>query len=116
MSEIERAVLKMPNFIVKESSWETKNGKVIRYRKETCKLNSYDDRYEYHLQITRWPRNTSIDIVIIDTEEEDCYKRCVDSEIFRLSKLPHAKFELQRDELIQKILRLGNEKFGYLTL
>ena len=107
----------MADFEIKHGTWESKDGKLIKYTKESCLLNSYDDWNEYHLQITRWPKTTSIEIVVISGDEGyDSESRWSHSEIHRLTKLPHAEFDAQRDELIEKILKLANEEFGYLTL
>jgi hypothetical protein len=107
----------MADFEIKHGTWESKDGKLIKYTKESCRLNSYDDWNEYHLQITRWPQTTSIEIVVISGDEGyDSESRWSHSEIYRLTKLPHAEFNAQRDALIQKIFRLANEEFGYLTL
>ena len=107
----------MADFDIEQGTWESKDGKLIKYTKESCLLNSYDDWNEYHLQITRWPQTTSIEIVVLSGDEGyDSESRWSHSEIHRLTKLPHAEFAVRKDELIQEILRLANEKFGYLTL
>ena len=107
----------MADFEIKHGTWESKDGKLIKYTKESRQLNSYDDWSEYHLQITRWPKTTSIEIVVISGDEGyDSESRWSHSEIHRLTKLPHAEFAVRKDELIQEILRLANEQFGYLTL
>jgi len=107
----------MPEFEIKHGTWESKNGKLIKYTKESRQLNSHDDWSEYHLQITRWPKTTSIEIVVISGDEGyDSESRWSHSEIYRLTKLSHAEFDAQRDEVIQRILKLANEEFGYLTL
>jgi hypothetical protein len=54
--------------------------------------------------------------VISGDEGYDSESRWSHSEIHRLTKLPHAEFDAHRDELIQRILKLANEQFGYLTL
>jgi len=43
----------MADFEIKHGTWKSKDGKLIKYTKESCLLNSYDDWNEYHLQITR---------------------------------------------------------------
>ena len=107
----------MADFDIEQGTWESKDGKLIKYTKESCLLNSYDDWNEYHLQITRWPQTTSIEIVVLSGDQGfDSESRWSHSEIHRLTKLPHAEFAVRKDELIQEILRLANEKFGCLTL
>ena len=107
----------MADFEIKHGTWESKDGKLIKYTKESRQLNSHDDWSEYHLQITRWPKTTSIEIVVISGDEGyDSESRWSHSEIHRLTKLPHAEFAVRKDELIQEILRLANKQFGYLTL
>ena len=107
----------MLEFDIEHGTWESKDGKLVKYTKESYQLNSQDDFNEYHLQITRWPKTTSIEIVVISGDQGyDSESRWSHSEIHRLTKLPHAEFNAQRDGLIQKILRLANEQFGYLTL
>ena len=54
---------------------------------------------EYHLQITRWPQTTSIEIVVISGDEGyDSESRWSHSEIYRLTKMPHAEFDAQRGQ------------------
>ena len=106
----------MEEFDIEHGTWESKDGKLVKYTKESYQLNSQDDFNEYHLQITRWPKTTSIEIVVISGDEGyDSESRWSDSQIFRYIKLPHAEFEAKRDELIQKIVQLANQQFGYIT-
>jgi hypothetical protein len=89
----------MADFEIKHGTWESKDGKLIKYTKESRQLNSYDDWSEYHLQITRWPKTTSIEIVVISGDEGyDSESRWSHSEIHRLTKLPHAEFDAQRGQ------------------
>lgn len=107
----------MTDFDTEQGIWESKNGKQIKYTRETCQLNSYDDWNQYHLQITKWPQTTSIEIVVISGDRGyDAESAWVTSEVHRYVKLPHAEFDAQRDELIKKTLELANKQFGYLTL
>ena len=107
----------MAEFDIEHGTWKSKDGKLVKYTKESRQLNSHDDWSEYHLQITRWPKTTSIEIVILSGDEGfDSESLWSHSEVHRLTKLPHAEFDAQRDELIQRILKLANEEFGYLTL
>lgn len=107
----------MADFEIEHGTWESKDGKLIKYTKESCQLSSHDDWSEYHLQITRWPKTTSIEIVVMSGDQGyDSESRWSRSEVHRLTKLPHAEFEAQRDQLIEKILKLANEQFGHLTL
>ena len=104
-------------FEVENGTWLTKEGKLVKYTKESCQLNSYDDYSEYYLQITTWPKTRSIEIVVISGDEgHDSESRWSHSRIYRLTKLPHAQFDEQRDELIEKILKLANEQIGFLSL
>lgn len=101
---------------IEHGTWKSKDGKRVKYTKESYQLNSQDDFNEYHLQITRWPKTTSIEIVVISGDEGyDSESRWSDSQIYRYIKLPHAEFEAKRDELIQKIVQLANQQFGYIT-
>jgi hypothetical protein len=43
----------MADFEIKHGTWESKDGKLIKYTKESRQLNSHDDWSEYQLQITR---------------------------------------------------------------
>ncbi|MEG4533383.1 hypothetical protein [Microcoleus sp. D2_18a_D3] len=107
----------MAEFEIKYGTWESKDGKLIKYTKESCQLNSYDDWSEYHLQITRWPKTTSIEIVVISGDEGyDSESRWSNSTVYRYIKLPHAEFDAKRQELIQKVVELANQQFGYITL
>ncbi|MEG4047335.1 hypothetical protein [Microcoleus sp. Pol17_C1] len=107
----------MLDFDRENGTWTGKDGKLVKYTKETRQLNSHDDWSEYHLQITKWPKTTSIEIVVMSGDQGyDSESRWSRSEVHRLIKLPHAEFEAQRDQLIEKILKLANEQFGHLTL
>ncbi|MEG4350274.1 hypothetical protein QUA74_11080 [Microcoleus sp. LAD1_D3] len=107
----------MLEFDIENGTWTGKDGKLVKYTKETRQLSSHDDWSEYHLQITRWPKTTSIEIVVMSGDQGyDSESRWSRSEVHRLTKLPHAEFEAQRDQLIEKILKLANEQFGHLTL
>lgn len=104
-------------FEVEHGTWSTKDGKLVKYTKESCKLNSYDYYSEYYLQITTWAKTRSIEIVAISGDEgHDSESRWSHSQIHRLTKLPHAEFDEQRNELIKKILKLANEQIGFLSL
>ncbi|WP_445245754.1 hypothetical protein [Microcoleus sp. OTE_8_concoct_300] len=101
---------------IEHGTWKSKDGKLVKYTKENYRLNSQDDFNEYHLQITRWPKTTSIEIVVMSGDEGDDYEnRWSDSTVYRYVKLPHAEFEAKRDELIQKVVELANQQFGYIT-
>lgn len=107
----------MPEFQTEHGTWESKDGKSVTYTKETCLLHSHDDWSEYHLQITRWPKTTSIEIVVMSGDQGyDSESRWSSSDVYRYVKLPHAEFDAKRDELIQKVVELANTQFGVLTL
>lgn len=118
MLELESETISKIVFDIEHGIWESKDGKPIKYTREIRQLSSDDYWSQYHLQITRWPQTTSIEIVVISGDEGyDSESRWyLNSEIYRYVKLPHAEFDAQRDELIEKILRLANKEFGYLTL
>lgn len=107
----------MIDFDTEQGVWKSKDGKPIKYTRETRQLNSHDDWNQYHLQITRWPQTISIEIVVISGDRGyDTESAWVASEVYRYVKLPHAEFDIQRDKLIKKTLELANKQFGYLTL
>jgi hypothetical protein len=97
-----------------EGFWITDEGKSIPYTRESCPvIISDDDWNDYFLQITIWPKNTTIEISVVSGDEGfDAETRWSDEQIYRLAKLPHAEFELPRNELIKKAIELANEKFG----
>ena len=108
----------MTAFETQHGTWQSKDGKSIQYTKHSCLLNSYDDFSEYHLQITRWPKTTSIEIVVMSGDQgyDDSDSRWSNSDVYRYVKMPHAEFDAKRDELIQKVIELANTQFGVLTL
>ncbi|MEG4087638.1 hypothetical protein [Microcoleus sp. POL10_C6] len=61
--------MSQPDFDVENCTWQAKDGKVIKYTKETHQLTTWEDWNEYHLQITKWPKNTSIEIVVLSGDE-----------------------------------------------
>lgn len=115
----------MEEFEVKDGTWngtwKSKNGKLVKYTRESYQLNNSQDDYgEYYLQITKWPKTTSVEIVMIVKEEgHDTESQWSNSKfhryIKRCVKLPHAEFEAKRDELIRNALQLANQEFGYIT-
>ena len=108
--------MSQPDFGVENCTWKAKDGKVIKYTKETHQLTTWEDWNEYHLQITKWPKNTSIEIVVLSGDEGyDSESRWSSSEVYRYVKMPHAEFEPRREELIRKVLELANQQFGYLA-
>ena len=42
----------MLDFDIENGTWTGKDGKLVKYTKETRQLSSHDDWSEYHLQIT----------------------------------------------------------------
>ena len=94
--------------------WTTDEGKSIPYTRESCQLIITDDDWnDYFLQITRWPKTTTIEISVVSGDEGfDAETRWSSEQIYRLAKFPHAEFDLRKDELIEKAIKLANKKFG----
>ena len=46
----------------------------------------------------------------------DSESRWSNSTVYRYVKPPHAEFDAKRQELIQKVVELANQQFGYITL
>lgn len=97
-----------------QGTWTTDEGKSISYTRESCQLIISDDDWnDYFIQITRWPKTTSIEILVISGDEGfDAETRWSSEKIYRLDKLPHAEFEARRDELIEKAIEVANKNFG----
>jgi hypothetical protein len=92
----------------------TNEGKSIPYTRESCQILINDDfKNDYSLQITRWEKNTTIEILVVSGYVgADAEKRWIYEDIYRLEKLPHAEFDLQRNELIKRAIERANYIFG----
>jgi len=92
-----------------QGSWRTKEGKSIPYLRERCQLLIDDDWNDYYLQITKWPKNTTIEISVISGDPGyDAESRWSKEQIYRLAKLSHTEFALQKSELIQDAIEFAN--------
>ena len=94
--------------------WTTAQGESIPYTRESCQILINDDiGNDYSLQITRWAKNTTIEISIVSGDVgADADKRWISEDIHRIAKLPHAEFDLQRNELIESAIEIANQLFG----
>jgi len=93
--------------------WTTDQGESIPYTRESCQLFINDDLGNYYsLQITKWAKNTTIEISIVSGDVgADADNRWISEDIHRIAKLPHAKFDLQRNELIKSAIEIANQMF-----
>lgn len=92
-----------------QGSWRTKKGKSIPYTRERCQLLIEDDWNDYYLQITKWPKNTTIEIAVVSGDPGyDAESRWSNEQIYRLVKLPHRDFVKRQTELIQDALDFAN--------
>ena len=96
-----------------QGSWKTKEGKSIPYLRERCQLLINDDWNDYYLQITKWPKNTTIEISVISGDlGYDAESRWSKEQIYCLAKLSHTEFALRKSELIQDAIEYANNLFG----
>ena len=92
-----------------QGSWRTKEGKSIPYTRERCQLLIEDDWNDYYLQITKWPKNTTIEIAVVSGDlGYDAESRWSNEQIYRLVKLPHRDFVKRQTELIQDAIDFAN--------
>jgi hypothetical protein len=92
-----------------QGSWRTKEGKSIPYTRERCQLLIDDDWNDYYLQITKWPKNTTIEIAVVSGHPGyDAESRWSNEQIYRLVKLPHRDFVKRQTELIQDAIDFAN--------
>lgn len=94
--------------------WKSPEGKLISYVRETSQLLfDTNDFTNYFLQITKWSKNTSIEILeIFSIDSFDVENIHVEEIIYHFCKLPHNEFEAQRDELIVQAIALADRKFN----
>lgn len=100
--------------ISSEGSWTTDEGKLIPYTRESCKLIISDDDWnDYFVQITRWSKNTTVEISVISRDEGfDAETRWSNQQIYSLAKLSHTEFAVRKTELIQDAIEYANNLFG----
>jgi len=92
-----------------QGSWRTKEGKSIPYTRERCQLLIDDDWNDYYLQITKWSKNTTIEIAVVSGDPGyDAESRWSNEQIYRLVKLPHRDFVKRQTELIQDAIDFAN--------
>lgn len=92
-----------------QGSWITKEGKSIPYTRERCQLLIEDDWNDYYLQITKWPKNTTIEIAVVSGYPGyDAESRWSNEQINHLVKLPHRDFVKRQTELIQDAIDFAN--------
>ena len=92
-----------------QGSCRTKEGKSIPYKRERCQLLIDDDWNDYYLQITKWPKNTTIEIAVVSGDPGyDAESRWSNEQIYRLVKLPHRDFVKRQTELIQDAIDFAN--------
>ncbi len=92
-----------------QGSWRTTEGKSIPYTIERCQLLIEDDWNDYYLQITKWPKNTTIKIAVVSGDPGyDAESRWSNEQIYRLVKLPHRDFVKRQTELIQDAIDFAN--------
>ena len=94
--------------------WKSPEGKLIPYVRETSQpLFDTSDFTNYFLQITKWSKNTSIEILeIFSINSFDVEDIHVEETIYHFCKLPHNEFEAQRDKLIVQAIALADKKFN----
>jgi len=97
-------------------TWESPEGKLIpyiRFSKFIMPENNDFDRY--HISITIWEKNISVEIIESCGEcgtEIDSDERWAMIRIFRIAKVPHAEFLARSNELIQLAYRKLYEIFN----
>lgn len=105
----------LKQFEREDDTWESPEGKIIpfiRFSKFIMPENNDFDRY--HISITIWARNVSVEIIETYGEcgaEIDSDERWVETRIFRICKVPHAEFLEKTDDLIQSAYNYLYEKF-----
>ena len=99
-----------------QGSWRTKEGKSIPYLRERCQLLIDDDWNDYYLQITKWPKNTTIEISVVSGDPGyDAESRWSKEQVYRLAKLSHTEFARRKAELIQDAIEFANNLVIYLV-
>lgn len=92
-----------------QSSWTTKEGKSIPYTRERCQLLIDDGWNDYYLQITKWPKNTTLEISVVSGDPGyDAESRWSKEQVYRLAKLSHTEFAKRKGELIQDAIDFAN--------
>ena len=110
MSELELDIFS------EQGSWRTKEGKLIPYLKERCQLLIDDGSNDYYLQITKWPKNTTIEISVVSGDPGyDAESRWSKEQVYRLAKLSHTEFARRKAELIQNAIEFANNLVIYLV-
>ena len=117
MKSIRNKVLEILNDCWQEErdTWESPDGKkipFIRFSKFIFPDN--DDMNSYHIAVTIWSKNISIEIIQSCGEcgpEIDSEDRWAMIKIYRITKVSHAEFIERSDELIQQANRILYEKF-----
>ena len=96
-------------------NWDSPEGKLIPYiRFNKFIMPGNDDFNQYHISITIWSKNISVEIIESCGEcgaETDSEDRWAMIKIYRIAKVPHAEFLERSDELIQQANRILYEKF-----
>jgi hypothetical protein len=96
--------------------WETRDGKSIPYVRQSYQLTTDDDGNDYFLLIMIWPKNTTIEISVVEKYpyflDIDSETRCLDEKTHRIAKVTNAEFQLQKDELIEKAIEFVNAELA----
>ena len=113
MKSIRNKVLEILNDCWQEErdTWESPDGKkipFIRFSKFIFPGN--DDMNSYHIAITIWSKNISIEIIQSCSEHDS--EQWATTKIHRIAKVPHAEFIERSNELIQQANRNLYEKFN----
>ena len=113
MKSIRNKVLEILNDCWQEErdTWESPDGKkipFIRFSKFIFPGN--DDMNSYHIAITIWSKNISIEIIQSCSEHDS--EQWATTKIHRIAKVSHAEFIERSNELIQQANRILYEKFN----
>jgi len=118
MKSIRNKVIEILNDYWQEEhdTWKSPEGKKIPYiRFNKFIMPDNDDFNRYHISITIWSKNVSVEIIESCGEcgpEIDSDERWAMNRIYRVVKVPHAEFLERSDELIQLAYRKLYEKFN----
>jgi len=91
--------------------WTTDDDKSIPFVKESYAVIS-DEFNNYSIEITRWSKNTTIQISVVSGDrgiDDEWETRSVTEKIYNLAKLPHAEFDVEKAELIEKAINFIEE-------
>jgi hypothetical protein len=84
----------------KDNIWLSPEGKEIPFTTETILTINGEEEGLYQIQITQWPKSTSLEIIHSYDLNDDPLDPCIQKKIYQVGKFSHSEFKEKKEQLI----------------